>query len=312
MPSSHTIHRHYHHFGWDNANVPALVVAPGDTVELETVDLSGAQLSPTSTLAELAALDFAKVNPVTGPVSVAGAEPGDALKVTILSFTPSGWGWTANIPGFGLLADQFPEPALHLWEYDPSSLAPAVYGPGGRVPLKPFAGTIGLAPAEPGPHSIVPPRRCGGNMDIRDLAAGAELYLPVEVAGALFSVGDTHAAQGDGEVCGTAIESPMSLALRFDLVKGANLQAPRFTTPGPVSRHFDGAGYEATTGIGPDLMQAARDAVSAMIDLLSTRFGMRPVEAYMLCSVCADLRISEIVDMPNWVVSLYFPRLVLQ
>ena len=223
MPSSRTIHRHHHHFGWDNANVPALVVAPGDTVELETVNSSGAQLSSTSTLADLAALDFAKVNPVTGPVRVDGAEPGDALKVTILSFVPSGWGWTANIPGFGLLADQFPEPALHLWEYDPASLAPAVYGPGGRVPLKPFAGTIGLAPAEPGLHSIVPPRRCGGNMDIRDLAAGTELYLPVEVAGGLFSVGDTHAAQGDGEVCGTAIESPMSLALRLDLVKGANL-----------------------------------------------------------------------------------------
>ena len=150
-------------------------------------------------------------------------------------------------------------------------------------------------------------------MDIRDLAAG-DRALPAgrRSPGALFSVGDTHAAQGDGEVCGTAIESPMSVALRFDLVKGANLQTPRFTTPGPVTRHLDGAGYEVTTGIGPDLMQAARDAVSAMIDLLAARFGMRPVDAYMLCSVCADLRISEIVDLPNWVVSLYFPRLVLQ
>jgi acetamidase/formamidase len=312
MSSNHTIHRHHHHSGWDNANAPALVVAPGDTVELETVDSSGGQLSPASTLADLQALDFARVNPVTGPVRVDGAEPGDALKVTFLSFAPSGWGWTANIPGFGLLADQFPEPALHLWQHDPSSLAPAAYGPGGRVPLKPFAGTIGLAPAAPGLHSIVPPRRCGGNMDIRDLAAGSELYLPVEVAGALFSLGDTHAAQGDGEVCGTAIESPMSATLRFDLLKGAKLPTPRFTTPGPVTRHLDGAGYEATTGIAPDLMQAARDAVSAMIDLLASRFGMRPVDAYMLCSVCADLRISEIVDLPNWVVSLYFPRLVLQ
>jgi len=302
MASSHTTHRHRHHFGWDNANRPVLEVGPGDTVELETVDSSGAQLSASSTLADLAALDFGKVNPVTGPVHVAGAEPGDALKVTILSFQPSGWGWTAAIPGFGLLADQFPEPALHIWKYDTSSLAPAVYGPGGRVPLKPFAGTIGLAPAEPGPHSIVPPRACGGNMDIRDLAAGAELYLPVQVPGALFSVGDTHAAQGDGEVCGTAIESPMSVALRFGLVKHAGFATPRFTTPGPVTRHLDGAGYEVTTGIGPDLMQASRDAVS----------GMAPVEAYMLCSVCADLRISEIVDMPNWVVSLYFPRIVLQ
>jgi acetamidase/formamidase len=311
MPSSHTIHRHQHHLGWDNANPPALTVAPGDTVELETVDSSGAQLSPTSTLADLTVLDFGKVNPVTGPVYVDGAEPGDALKVTIRSFQPSGWGWTANIPGFGLLADQFTEPALHLWKYDPTDMGPAAYGPGGRVPLKPFAGTIGLAPAEPGLHSIVPPRACGGNMDVRDLAAGTELYLPVQVKGALFSVGDTHAAQGDGEVCGTAIESPMTVALTFDLVKGANLRFPRFTTPGPVSRHLDERGYEVTTGIGPDLMQATRDAVSGMIDLLGRRFGMEPVEAYMLCSVCADLRISEIVDVPNWVVSLYFPRVVL-
>lgn len=311
MPRSHTIHRHHHHLGWDNANPPALVAAPGDTVEFETVDSSGAQLSPTSTLAELAALDFGKVNPVTGPVFVDGAEPGDALKVTIRSFQPSGWGWTANILGFGLLADQFPEPALHVWKYDPAGMGPAAYGPGGRVPLKPFAGTIGLAPAEPGLHSIVPPRACGGNMDVRDLAAGAELYLPVQVKGALFSIGDTHAAQGDGEVCGTAIESPMTVALTFELVKGASLRFPRFTTPGPVSRHLDEKGYEVTTGIGPDLMQAARDAVSGMVDLLSARFAMKPVEAYMLCSVCADLRISEIVDVPNWVVSLYFPRVVL-
>ena len=143
-----------------------------------------------------------------------------------------------------------------------------MYGPGGRVPLKPFCGTIGLAPAEPGLHSIVPPRRMGGNMDIRDLAAGTDLYLPVEVKGGLFSVGDTHATQGDGEVCGTAIESPCSLAARFELEKNANLPFPRFTTPGPVARHLDGKGYEATTGIAPDLMEAAKAAVSGMIDLL--------------------------------------------
>src|SRR5262245_14748598 len=109
MPNSHTIHRQHHHFGWDNANAPALTVAPGDTVELETVDSPGAQLGPSSTLADLARLDFAKVNPVTGPIRIEGAEPGDALKISILSFAPSGWGWTANIPGFGLLADQFPD-----------------------------------------------------------------------------------------------------------------------------------------------------------------------------------------------------------
>jgi len=310
MSNRHTIHAQHHHFGWDNSNPPVLTVAPGDSVEFETVDASGGQLSASSSVADVATLDFAKVNPVTGPVIIDGAEPGDALKVTIESFIPSGWGWTAIIPGFGLLADQFPDPALHIWTYDAKGLTPAVYGPGGAVPLKPFCGTIGLAPAEAGLHSIVPPRRVGGNMDIRDLCAGTELYLPVEVAGALFSVGDTHAAQGDGEVCGTAIESPISIALTFDLVRGAELRFPRYETPGPVSRHFDAKGYHVTTGIGPDLMQGARDAVSGMIDLLGGLHGLAAPEAYMLCSACADLRISEIVDQPNWVVSLYFPKII--
>lgn len=309
---SHTIHRDHHHFGWNNANPAVATVVPGTVLTLETVDSSGGQLAPRSTVADIATLDFGKVNPVTGPIFIDGAEPGDAIKVTLLGFQPSGWGWTANIPGFGLLADQFKEPALHIWSYETGSMGPAAYGPGGRVPLKPFVGTVGLAPAEAGAHSIVPPRRMGGNMDIRDLAAGTVLYLPVEVKGGLLSLGDTHAAQGDGEVCGTAIESPMTVEIKVEVVKGAGLRFPRFTTPGPVSRHLDAKGYEVATGIGPDLFQAARDAVSGMIDLLSGRFGMKPVDAYMLTSVCGDLRISEIVDMPNWVVSMYFPRVVLE
>jgi acetamidase/formamidase len=190
-------------------------------------------------------------------------------------------------------------------------MAPALFSPKGRVPLRPFAGTIGVAPAEPGLHSIVPPRRVGGNLDIRDVAEGVTLYLPVEVEGALFSIGDTHAAQGDGEICGTAIESQMNVEATFDLVKGANLKSPRFTTPGPVTRHLDSAGYEVTTGIGPDLMTGAQEAVMRMIDLLGAEHGLSAVDAYMLASVCGDLRISEIVDMPNWVISFYFPRLVL-
>ena len=312
MVHNHTIHNHQCHFGWDNSNKPVVKAKPGETIEFHPVDSSGGQLNPKSTVADIAALDFAKVNPVAGPVFIDGAQPGDAIKVTLLDFTPLGWGWTANIPGFGLLADHFTEPALHIWTYDKIALTPAAYGPGGKVPLKPFCGTIGLAPAEPGLHSIVPPRRMGGNMDIRDMSAGTELYLPVEVVGGLFSVGDTHATQGDGEVCGTAIESPCSLAARFDLIKGANLKFPRFTTPGPVTRHLDGKGYEATTGIGPDLMEASKAAVLGMVELLSKRYRMSEIDAYMLCSVAGDLRISEIVDMPNWVVSFYFPRCVFE
>jgi amidase len=314
---NYTIHGAQHHFGWDNSLAPALRAEPGSTILFHCHDSSAGQLGPLSTVEDVRTLDFGKINPVSGPIWVEGAEPGDALKITIEGFAPRvfdghGFGWTANIPGFGLLADQFPEPALKVWKYDPTDMAPALWGSDGRVPLKPFAGTIGCAPAEKGLHSVVPPRRVGGNLDIRDLNAGTVLYLPVEVAGALFSVGDTHAAQGDGEVCGTAIESPMDVTLTLDLVKGANLKLPRFTTPGPVTRHLDAKGYEVTTGIGPDLMSAARDAVAGMIDLLCATRGMAAVDAYMLVSTCGDLRISEIVDMPNWVVSFYFPRCVFE
>jgi acetamidase/formamidase len=289
-----------------------LTISPGETVSFECRDASAGQFTRETVATQVPTIDLGRVNPVTGPIHIDGAMPGDALKVTILSFKPTGWGWTANIPGFGLLASQFPDPAIHHWTYDPTGKTPAMFGPGGRAPLKSMAGTIGVAPAEPGHHSIIPPRRVGGNMDVRDLGEGTELLLPIEVVGAMFSVGDMHAAQGDGEVCGTAIETAMDIALKFELIKGANLKFPRYTTPGPVSRHFDSRGYDVTTGIGPDLMSGARDAVSGMIDLLSRRHGMAPVEAYMLCSVCADLRISSIVDMPNWVVSLYFPRVVFE
>ena len=304
----HTIH--HHHFGWDHSFAPAAKIAPGESLEFEVLDAAGGQLTRDSTPGDIARLDFARVNPVTGPIYIDGAEPGDVLKVTLLSFVASGWGWTANIPGFGLLAEDFKEPALNLWQYDARTLSPALYGRHAKVPLKPFTGTLGLAPRETGLHSVVPPRRVGGNMDVRDIAQGTELYLPVEVTGALFSVGDTHAAQGDGEVCGTAIESPMRVALKFELIKQTPLAFPRFTTPGPVTSHLDRRGYEVTTGIGPDLMEGARAALRSMIDLLMRARGLSAVEAYMLCSVCGDLRISEIVDVPNWTVSFYFPRSV--
>ncbi len=311
-PSAHRHTIHQRHHGWDNGIAAVTHIAPGDSLEFDVLDASGGQLGMASTVADVGRLDFGKINPVTGPVYVDGAEPGDVLKVTLLSFAPSGWGWTANIPGFGLLAEDFKEAALHLWHYDAKTLAPALFSQWCKVPLKPFTGTIGLAPAEPGLHSIVPPRRVGGNMDVRDISQGTQLLLPVEVRGALFSVGDTHAAQGDGEVCGTAIESPMRVALQFDLIKRTALRFPRFTTPGPVTRHLDASGYEVATGIGPDLMEAARAAVRSTVDWLTRERNMPAIDAYMLCSVCGDLRISEIVDVPNWTVSFYFPRIVFE
>ena len=302
-----TLHDHHRHHGWNRDIPPALTIEPGATVEFGVIDASGGQIGRDATLTDLLNLNFDLVNPVSGPVYVEGAEPGDSLVVDILEFSPSGVGWTANIPGFGLLADEFTDAYLKVWTYDAEF---AEFVPGIRVPVRPFPGTIGNAPGEAGHHSVVPPRRVGGNMDIRDLTTGSRLYLPVEVPGALFSVGDTHAAQGDGEVCGTAIESSMRVSLRFSLLKNANHAFPRFTTPGPVTRHVDHKGYDVTTGVNSDLLSAARDAVRGMIDHLGREYQLDPYDAYLLCSVAGDLRISEIVDVPNHLVSFYFPRSV--
>jgi acetamidase/formamidase len=307
-----TIHSEQHHFGWDNSIVPVLSVTSGETIQVQCLDAAGGHYTASSTAADIASMKASQVNPVTGPIYIDGARPGDALHVTLESFEPSGFGWSAIIPGFGLLAEDFAQPRLQLWNYDRAAREPALFGTLARVPLKPFVGTIGVAPAESGRHSIIPPRNVGGNLDVRDLAVGTKLTLPVAVEGALLSIGDTHAAQGDGEVCGTAIESAMNVVVTLELERGAAPPAPRFTTPGPVTRHLDGSGYDVTTGIGPDLMTAAKNSVRSMIDLQAKRHRIAPEDAYLLCSVCGDLRISEVVDAPNWVVSFYFPRCIFE
>ena len=299
----HTIHRHRHHFGWDNALEPVLEVEPGDLAEFEVIDASGGQLTRHSTAADVAAIDFARVNPVTGPIAVKGARPGDVLEVEIAGFGPQSWGWTGIIPGFGLLADEFPEPYLKTWDL---SHGKAEFAHGIEIPIQPFPGTIGVALPEPGVHSIVPPRQNGGNMDIRHLTRGTRLYLPVWVEGALFSVGDTHAAQGDGEVCGTAIEAPMTIALRFRIRRDVSLAEPQYVLP-PGQPAADTGGYHATTGYSTDVYEAARKAVRYMIDHLERSYGLSRAEAYALCSVAVDLRISEIVDAPHWLVSAFLP-----
>lgn len=310
MPAAgHTIHRHRCHHAWDKSISPVLTVAPGETVTFDITDASSGQITPDSTAGVFDDYDSARVNPVTGPVLVDGAEPGDVLVVRLESYAPSGWGWTANIPGFGLLAEDFPDAALLHWHYAPDGSAPLLFGDHARIPLAPFAGTIGLAPAAPGPHSIIPPRRVGGNMDVRDLVAGSVLYLPVEVVGALLSIGDTHAAQGDGEVCGTAIESPMQLTATIELVKNQALAMPRIDRPAPCAMGEAGRVW-ITTGIGPDLHEAARASVRGMIDMLARERGLAPLDAYMLASVAGDLKISQIVDAPNWTVSFQMPQAI--
>jgi acetamidase/formamidase len=303
----HTIHQRHHHHDWDRDRSPVLEIASDDSVEFDTTEASGGQLSPASTAADLAGLDFARANPVTGPVFVAGARPGDVLEVAVLEVGPSPWGWTAIIPGFGLLADQYPDPWLKHWDLS-AARASASFADGIDVPIAPFPGTIGLAPPTPGPHPTIPPHPWGGNLDIKHLTAGTRLYLPVGVEGGLFSVGDTHAAQGDGEVCGTAIEARMRIALRFRVRRDLRLRFPAFETAGAAPGDRASAGSFVTTGVGPDLMGAARDAVQAMIDHVMAVTDLDASEAYALCSVAVDLRLHEVVDTPNWVVGAWLPN----
>ena len=286
-----------------------LEVESGAVVELQTVDASGGQLDKHSTAADVEAMDMARVNPVTGPVFVKGAEPGDALAVEILELDPQAWGWTAIIPGFGLLADEFPEPWLNISRVDPPTHR-VEFLPGVLLPFEPFPGTIGVAPKEPGPHSIIPPSTYGGNLDIKHLRLGTTLLLPVGVHGALFSVGDTHAAMGDAEVCGTAVECAMDITVRLTTVKHANLPAPQFTVPANNLAATEQSPYHVTTGVAPDLMEASKQATRAMIDHIVEMHDRTRQEAYAIASVACDLKIHELVDAPNWVVGCWLPEAI--
>lgn len=289
------------HYAWDRDLAPALELDGTGTVELDLLDSGSGQFDASSTHASLAALDLGRVNPVTGPILVRGAEPGDALLVRVRELAAASWGWSANIPGFGLLAEDFPDPVLVHSRIGDKEVE-LDFGP--VLPALPMIGTLGLALPEPGPHPLLPPSRHGGNMDIRQLGAGASVLLPVGVAGALLSLGDGHAAMGDGEICGTGIETAARTVLEIELVKNRPLTAPVLETPAAARR--SGAAL-VTTGIGPDLLTAAKDAARSLIDETVRRTGLSAVHAYILASLTADLVISEIVDLPNYVVSLHLP-----
>jgi acetamidase/formamidase len=293
------------HYNWDIRHEPAAVVESGDVLVLHTRDVSDNQITPTSTAAVLTTLDWQRVYPLAGPVYVKNARPGDTLAVEILDLHTQGWGWSAIIPGFGLLADDFKEAALRIFDLtngDAAYLRRDI-----AIPIEPFLGTMGVCPAGAEARAVMPPGMFGGNMDTRQLTRGSTLYLPVQVDGALFSCGDAHAAQGDGEVCVTGIEAPMYATLRLTLQKGRTIPAAQYLHPGPLLPRVNDGGWYGTTGVGPDLKDAAQDAVRAMIGYLSETRDLSPEDAYILASLCVDLKISEIVDAGQFIVSALLP-----
>jgi formamidase len=348
------------HNRWHEAVPPVLEVAPGDTVILETREAFDGQLSPDSTSEDCGALDLSPVHPLTGPVFVKGAEPGDLLEVKLLDIEPDpfgSWGYTCQVPGFGFLRDLYPEPYLAHWRLVGRQYAESEQIPGVRIRFQPFPGILGLAPSTelrerterreqellerggfvvpPGAAAAVPasgpaaerglrtvpPRETGGNLDIKQLTPGVSVLLPVYVEGALFSTGDVHYAQGDCEACGTAIEMRSAVHVQFRVHKGAarsrgvrDLQFFRDEYFAPPELAAPRRFY-ATTGISvtkdgenrsEDLTLAARNALLNMIDYLGTR-GYDRQQAYALCSVAVDLRISQVVDVPNFIVTALLP-----
>jgi len=288
---------------WDNSVTPRLEINPGDTVVFDCPEPTG-QITSDWTVENFQHYDPALAHALIGSVFVKGVQPGDALEVEVLDFQHKGWGWSGHIPEFGLLAEDFDYPYLHHWLLEGDTCQFGVNGI--TLPFQPFCGVMGVAPAQSGRFNTTPPRANGGNIDIRHLGRGAKVWFPTFVPGGLFACGDCHSAQGDGEVCGSGIESPMMVTLRFNVRKGLNLQELQFETPSPLDR-LNGKGYYVTTAHGPDLMENARNAVRYMIDWLVNNKGLTRSQAYVLCSTAADLKISEVVDLPNFIVSAYMP-----
>jgi acetamidase/formamidase len=295
------------HSRWNRALPPRLTVAPGDAVRFECHDASGAQVRPGMTVEEFVKIDRNRIHALTGPVAVHGAEPGDVLQIDVLEVKHKGWGWSSVIAGLGFLKERFAEPFLFHWTLENDvtrSLAPAV------VTLRPFCGVMGVAPAETGEFRTRPPGIFGGNMDVRELCSGSTLYLPVFAPGALFSTGDAHAAQGDGEVCINGIECPVDATLRFHLHKRRPLAAPLIESAAARAQDALDAAWIVVES-GTDAIAAARAATSRMIDLLVAHWGFREVHAYLLCSVALHLRLSQVVNEPMFTVCASIAKRIL-
>src|SRR5215831_15082717 len=288
------------HNRWHPDIPPVVRCEPGDEVVLETRDALDGQVSRGGSLDEVAAVNLDVVHPLTGPVYVEGAEPGDLLAVEILGIEPDTYGFTVQAPGFGFLRDVFPDPFRVDWDIA-DGWATSADLPGVRT---------------------VPPREQAGNVDIKQLGQGAVLLIPVDTPGALFSAGDGHFAQGDCETCGTAIEMSATLRVRFGLRKGEaadkNIRDLRFTREdyylppefAAPRRFFATTGISVTKdGVNhsEDITLAARNALLNMIDHLGER-GWTPQQAYTICSVAVDLKISQVVDVPNMLVSAFLPE----
>jgi acetamidase/formamidase len=297
------------HSVWDAILPPRLTIESGDTVDIACVDSSGSQVTPASTVDDFLAIDRTRIHALTGPIAIHNAQPGDTLQIDILEVAHKGWAWSSIIPGLGFLDQRFTEAFLFQWQLDAHTTRSL---PQASIPLRPFCGVMGVAPPEPGAHRTRPPGPFGGNMDVRELCTGATLYLPVFHPGALFSCGDAHAAQGDGEVCINGMECPADATLRFTLHRGPSIAGPIVESTSRIEPPYDSVGPEwIVVESGTDAFATAQAATSRMIDLLIDRWQMEANHAYLLCSVAMKLRLSQVVNRPMTTVSAAIAKSIL-
>jgi len=298
------------HRCWDADIEPGLTIKSGSVVTFECQPGSGEAITPETSLEEAVSAPFPG-HALTGPVYVEGATPGDTMEIELLEIEAGNWGHTLVRPGAdgrGLLPEDFEDPYLYHWEISDGT---AAFVNDIEVPVHPFPGTIGVAPDEDTAQSTIPPRRVGGNMDVRYLTKGATLQLPVAVEGAYFSIGDGHAAQGDGEVCVTAIETPLTVTARLTVDSESTIETPRFRSLPDATASITRNKFFGTVGTADSLFDASKIAVREMIAWLEDNYGLTSQEAYVLCSVAVDLSINELVNDPNWVVTAKIAETVL-
>ena len=230
MARTHHLPDEQVHFTWDTGNEPRVVVDSGDTVVVWTRDVSDNQIGPESDVSVIAGLDWERVYPLLGPIGVHGAEPGDTLAIEVLDIRTQGGVGRRSSPGWASCprTSRTPICGCSTCRTATSRTCATTIA----IPLEPFFGTMGVCPAGATAQPVMPPGIFGGNMDVRQIVRGSTLYLPVQIEQALFSCGDAHACQGDGEVCVTGLEAPMFAALRLTLEKGRSIPAPQYRTPG--------------------------------------------------------------------------------
>lgn len=301
-PKCHCVPKNCLHKTWNRNEKPVIFIEPGDEVTITAPDASNGEITRQSTTADVASIDYRRLDPLAGPIYVEGAKPGDALEIEVLNLKILSWGWNAVLPDFGLLSDEIKDVYLKVWELDRDHIE---MPNGAKFKLRPMIGCIGVAPGEDGDYASITPTNAAGNIDIRYLGVGAKLYVPVFNDGALLSAADGHAIQGDGEINGTAIECPMEMTFRVNVIKNAGLEAPELLTGDTFAAE---EGYRIFTGIGPDLMKGTREAVKRAIPALARAQNVSALEAYAMLGLVGELRIHEIVDIPNWVVGCMLPR----